>query len=63
MKTAIIWLVVGMIIQGLYMQWRFTGTFFSNEVREESASEFDIIKGIDDLLYVVDGGNLRRLDF
>ena len=39
MKTAIIWLVIGMIIQGLWMQWRFTGTLFSNEIRQEIIDE------------------------
>ena len=38
-KQAIIWLIIGMIIQGFWMQWRFTGTLFSNEIRQEIKDE------------------------
>lgn len=39
MKIAIIWFIIGVLIQGLWMQWRFTGSFFSNEIRQEIKDE------------------------
>ena len=57
MKTAIIWLVIGMIIQGLWMQWRFTGTLFSNEIRQEIIDEI-LIKEFKTLKNIFDASEL-----
>lgn len=35
MYKIIIWLIIGMTIQGLWMQWRFTGTIWSDTPRTE----------------------------